>query len=333
MSKANQAIVNLERFIVGDVSIVVKEWMGQRVISCRDIDRIHEREKGTTLRNFKSNVKKFNLNLDYYKLSSYEIRRLENGNELGYNYPHGSYVFTKSGYLMLVKSLNDDKAWEIQRQLVNAYFVLEKMIADKANKDVKAPAVVETKNLPATPNNPNEKNPAVSELIDLFKQSIAYQNAQLEVERKKNEDFRAVIGESFKLMNTVIELLTTQLHPENEKIQAKDDTVSKFQAISDYSEWQREINEMVTKIYNDSVPGTFKDRNAVLNTTYKLLQSEYGTCWEQSRKEYREMNGRNPRNSMELEYFIEKSNPNCENLMIAKLNTLYKETSAVKSEM
>ena len=31
-------------------------------------------------------------------------------------------VLTESGYLMIVKSLNDDLAWTVQRLLVNYYF-------------------------------------------------------------------------------------------------------------------------------------------------------------------------------------------------------------------
>lgn len=335
MSKANQAAVKLETFMVGDVPIVVKEWMGQRVVSCTDIDKIHDRKRGTTNRCFHYNIGKFEDQKDYFKLSTYEIRDLES---TGYNYPHGAYVFTKSGYLMLVKSLNDDKAWEIQRQLVNAYFVLEKMVADKANEVVETPAVVEEKIVPTVrktrkqkeidnlpvPSADNNSN-AITELIDLFKQSIAYQHAQLEIESKRNDDFRAIVGESMKMMNTVIELLAKQQQAQNET------KTPSFRTISDYSAWRKEINELSNKVYNDSVPGTFKDRNAVLSLAYKKLQSEYGVCWDQAKRDYYNANGCMNRDTLELEYFIEQSNPNCKNMLRAKLNTIYKETCAAKS--
>lgn len=338
MSKASRAAVKLETFMVGDVPIVVKEWNGERIISCRDIDKIHGRKSGTTLRNLKSNIHKFVVNVDYYKLASDEIRRLENGNGVGYSFPQGAYVFTKSGYLMIVKSLNDDKAWEIQRQLVNAYFVLEKMIADKVNEVVDVPAAVEEKVLSTVKKSRkkkeinslpvpavNDNSNAIAELIDLFKQSIAYQHAQLEVESKRNDDFRAIVGESMKMMNTVIELLAKQQQVPNET------KTPSFRTISDYSAWRKEINELANKVYNDSVPGTFKDRNAVLSLAYKKLQSEYGVCWDQAKREYYNANGCMNKDTLELEYFIEQSNSNCKNMLRAKLNTIYKETCASKS--
>ena len=337
MSKANQAAVKLETFMVGDVPIVVKEWMGQRVVTTRDIDQIHNKNSRRALQNFKCNIDKFVEKQDYFKLSSTEIQSLE-PRANGYNYPHGSYVFTKSGYLILVKSLNDDKAWEIQRQLVNAYFTLEKMVADKANEVVDVPAVAEEKVLPAV-KNPRKKKEinslpvpatsdnsnAIAELIDLFKQSIAYQHAQLEVESKRNDDFRAIVGESMKMMNTVIELLAKQ-HQESTETKTLPSRI-----ISDYSAWRKDINELANKVYNDSVPGTFKDRNAVLSLAYKKLQSEYGVCWDQAKRDYYNANGCMNKDTLELEYFIEQSNPNCKNMLRAKLNTIYKETCAAKS--
>ena len=337
MSKSNQAAVKLETFMVGDVPIVIKEWMGQRVVTATDIDKIHGRKRGVTLQNFKYNIEKFVVCKDYFKLASSEIQGLEPRTN-GYNYPHGSYVFTKSGYLMLIKTLNDDKAWEIQRQLVNAYFVLEKMIAYKANEVVDVPASVEDKALPVVKKSRKKKeinslpvptatenSNAITELINLFKQSIAYQHAQMEVESKRNDDFRAIVGESMKMMNTVIELLAKQQHTSSET------KTPSFRAISDYSAWRKEINELANKVYNDSVPGTFKDRNAVLSLAYKKLQSEYGVCWDQSKRDYYNTNGCMNKDTLELEYFIEQSNPNCKNMLRAKLNTIYKETCAVKS--
>jgi hypothetical protein len=36
-------------------------------------------------------------------------------------------LITESGYLMLVKSLQDDLAWKVQRELVNNYFRTKKV--------------------------------------------------------------------------------------------------------------------------------------------------------------------------------------------------------------
>ena len=102
-------------------SIQRKIYNNQPVVTFKDIDLVHERPEGTASRNFRNNKKHFIENVDYYdvtieKCQCDEIRRA------GFNNPRGGYLFTESGYLMLVKSFTDDLAWEVQRQLVNVYF-------------------------------------------------------------------------------------------------------------------------------------------------------------------------------------------------------------------
>ena len=92
------------------------------VVTFQDVDGVHHRPKGTASRNYRKNKKHFVENQDFYTINQPdEIRRL------GLERPQGGVpmcviVLTKQGYLMLVKSLNDDHAWDIQRQLVNKYF-------------------------------------------------------------------------------------------------------------------------------------------------------------------------------------------------------------------
>lgn len=104
-----------------DTPIQIKEWAGQRVITFQDIDTVHKRERGTASRNFRENRDKFIEGTDFFKIPTDEIRRLEFGTG-NYNYPKGMTLITESGYLMIVKSLHDDLAWAVQRELVNAYF-------------------------------------------------------------------------------------------------------------------------------------------------------------------------------------------------------------------
>jgi hypothetical protein len=105
---------------VGSHDIAVKEYKGKRVITFKDIDECHERPEGTAGRNFRENKDHFIENEDYSfvkpaDIQVNEIRRSEINNS-------GTYLITASGYLMLCKSLTDDKAWNIQRILVNTYF-------------------------------------------------------------------------------------------------------------------------------------------------------------------------------------------------------------------
>lgn len=102
-------------------SIEVKEYQGQRVVTFKDIDKVHQRPEGTAKRNFTGNRKYFICGVDYFKICSDEIR----SNKIMSVSPklHQDVVFlTESGYLMLVKSFTDDLAWQVQRELVNTYF-------------------------------------------------------------------------------------------------------------------------------------------------------------------------------------------------------------------
>lgn len=95
-----------------------KEYKGLRVVTFKDIDEVHGRVEGTASRNFYHNKDRFIENEDYFAISQNDnkIRGLE-------NIPNrGIVVLTEQGYLMLVKSLNDDIAWEVQRKLMNSYF-------------------------------------------------------------------------------------------------------------------------------------------------------------------------------------------------------------------
>lgn len=105
---------------INNQNLEVKEFRGQRVVTFKDIDTLHERPEGTAGRNFRENKERFIENVDFFfvkpaDIQNNEIRRSEINNS-------GTYLITESGYLMLVKSFTDDLAWKVQRQLVNTYF-------------------------------------------------------------------------------------------------------------------------------------------------------------------------------------------------------------------
>ena len=99
----------------------IKEYNGQRVVTFKDIDTLHQRPEGTARRNFNENLKRFVKNEDFYKVCAYEIRTRKIM-ELSPMAREDITLLTESGYLMLVKSFTDDLSWAIQRQLVNCYF-------------------------------------------------------------------------------------------------------------------------------------------------------------------------------------------------------------------
>lgn len=102
---------------INNNSIQIKEFKGQRVVTFKDIDIVHQRPEGTARRNFRENKHRFIEEVDYFIRNSYEAKE-----EYKITAPNGLVLITESGYLMLVKSFTDDLAWEVQRQLVNSYF-------------------------------------------------------------------------------------------------------------------------------------------------------------------------------------------------------------------
>ena len=105
---------------IHNTRLAIVEYRGQRVVTLAMIDQVHERPDDTAGRNFREHRDRLIDGADYFVLSrsqNSEIRGLEQ------DVPNrGLIVLTEQGYLMLVKSLTDDLAWIVQRQLVNSYF-------------------------------------------------------------------------------------------------------------------------------------------------------------------------------------------------------------------
>lgn len=113
---------------IEDTEMQIREYNGQRVVTFRDIDEVHQRPSGTAKRSFGANKKRFILNVDYFELTRKEFGTKFAPEEKIIGNPNlKTYLLTESGYLMIVKSLTDDLAWNVQRQLVNGYFAARNM--------------------------------------------------------------------------------------------------------------------------------------------------------------------------------------------------------------
>ena len=109
---------------IEDKELQVKEWNGKRVVTFKEIDELHKRPSGTARGSFKRNKDRLIEGEDYFSLdyASVSIIRSHDNCSFGDSAKHG-IVIAESGYLMLVKTFEDDLAWKVQRQLVNGYFV------------------------------------------------------------------------------------------------------------------------------------------------------------------------------------------------------------------
>lgn len=119
---------------INNKNLQVKEFNNQRVVTFNDIDSLHERADGTARRNFNENKEHFIEGVDYFSLTFDEVRRT---NFVQRPNSQGLTILTESGYLMLVKSLTDDLAWKVQRELVNKYFKVKDLSANNPSLTIK----------------------------------------------------------------------------------------------------------------------------------------------------------------------------------------------------
>ena len=99
----------------------IREYNGERVVTFKDIDTIHQRVKGTARNAFNRNRRHFIKGVDYITLKPDEQENIDYV-RLTYIPQKGITLLTESGYLMVVKAFTDDLSWQVQRQLVNTYF-------------------------------------------------------------------------------------------------------------------------------------------------------------------------------------------------------------------
>ena len=106
---------------VENTEMQIREYNGQRVVTFKDIDTIHQRVKGTARNAFNRNRRHFIKGVDYITLKPDEQENIDYV-RLAYIPKKGITLLTESGYLMVVKAFTDDLSWQVQRQLVNTYF-------------------------------------------------------------------------------------------------------------------------------------------------------------------------------------------------------------------
>lgn len=105
---------------IENTEMQIREYNGQRVVTFKDIDVVHERKNGTARNNFYKNKSRFMQDEDYYIIKREDSNVVDS--HIGEIPPRGLVLMTESGYLMIVKTFKDDLSWQVQRQLVNAYF-------------------------------------------------------------------------------------------------------------------------------------------------------------------------------------------------------------------
>ena len=125
---------------IGNTDVSIKEYKGQRVVTFKDIDMVHERPDGTARKRFSDNRKHFIEGEDYFVLKPSDLENAELSEKRTLEKVvlsnFGTALITEQGYLMLVKSFTDDLAWEVQRKLVSSYFNVHQTVNEQLSPEL-----------------------------------------------------------------------------------------------------------------------------------------------------------------------------------------------------
>ena len=311
---------------IDGTTLTRKFYDRQVVLTFSDIDTYHKRVEGTAKQNFIRNRKYFTEKVDYFV-----IKRKELGDRMtavyGFNpkAPSGT-LLTKTGYLMIVKSMNDPVAWEQHRKLVGTYFLAEQLVSERQQE---ANASMVPASYPAN---------STDGTMDMIQEFLNAQRELMAEESRRNEEFRDMMLKSFqalarvisnqteifsRMQNTapVIESKSTENH--SRKISKE---VSEYE--SAYRKYREGMHEPLVNIIR--INPFYDSENAVLSAAYRELQGQYGLCYDQYRKEFYEDNRRKPRSMMELLYWMENKNPALKNILRAKLDTMLENSKKLE---
>ena len=179
----------MNKMIINDIDISIKEYQGQRVITFKDIDTTHKRPDNTARRNFSQHKERFIEGEDYFKVRADEIRT-HKIMEISNRTHEDITLITESGYLMLVKSFTDDLSWEVQRALVNTYFRVQNTVPQK-------PPIVPRKYIPQTYN--GMPVITISDITYIFNKSHATIFNAVKSLLKPDEDYVNLSGINLKM--------------------------------------------------------------------------------------------------------------------------------------
>lgn len=99
-------------------------YKGDPVVTFAMVDEVHQRPSGTARRNFNDNRERFVEGADFIELTSDEIRTMSEAGVFPPRTARGT-ILTKRGYLKLTKPMNDDRAWQVQGEMIDRYFAFE----------------------------------------------------------------------------------------------------------------------------------------------------------------------------------------------------------------
>ncbi len=111
---------------IADTDIQQITYKGDAVVTFAMVDTVHQRPKDTAKRNFTENRSRFVEGEDFFLIPAIQKDAFRT---FGIDVPNrGLTVLTRRGYLKLVKPMTDDRAWEVQGEMIERYFAVEKLV-------------------------------------------------------------------------------------------------------------------------------------------------------------------------------------------------------------
>ncbi|ACZ07709.1 ORF6N domain [Sebaldella termitidis] len=202
--------------LINNTSIIAKEYSEERVITAWDIAKLHKREIREINQNFKHIKDRLKYGEDYYVVSRDFAESNQMIQEFLPNNVREIILFTETGYLMLVRTLNDDLSWKIQKSLIKTYFTLKKIEALTVEDMIIMQA--------------NEVK-AVKTKVEVLEDKI---NNQI---RKKNKNEKGVFLTKFKIKSKTYSIQTSKNYTKYFK---QEKTLAKY------------LNENGWKIYTEN---------------------------------------------------------------------------------
>ncbi len=109
--------------------VEVIRYKGEPVATFKTVDRVHDRPDGTARRTFNENRSRFVEGEDFLILNQPDEIR-----SAGFARPQGGtppsvVLLTRRGYLKVIKSFGDDRAWAVFDEMLDRYFAFEQPTA------------------------------------------------------------------------------------------------------------------------------------------------------------------------------------------------------------
>lgn len=237
---------------VNEVSLPVKTWNNQLIVTLSDVDRVHQSSEGAARKNFNRNKIHFIENEDYFSITRKEFAERYSNNcvtnghatlKMKGNPNVKMILLTESGYLMIAKSFQDDLAWEVQRKLVNSYFKLK------------------------------EVHHSLSEELPVNMQSLYQTVLDLSNKFKSIEN---VFDEQFEEFKKAIQQLGSLTLPVKKDIPLEIEEITAADPI-------RDTIKPLAELYNDKSVG--------YNNTYRKVYALMDVDWKYRRSRYRNQKG------------------------------------------